>query len=413
VRRALAIALVVAAAGTAQAGKGKTPSVDAELRRLADRAAQWGSPPGLWPLAEEHLAAGSLEGFDSAMLTRMRRTRSANDDAWLALGYGALGDREEVDRLAERTSAELTTSADDPMNGSTRCGFAMAYEYLGDEAEADWWRKAAAGYDWCHEHLPLAAARSGHHERALDLLAEENNDYGRVSMRISLAEVYAAAGDKKRATRLLDEAETIIAEGDAAIVVPVAQWPRLAVQWAAAGDKKRAKAAAKKGLETLAVDAAGEPALLLISGPDVAAGLLAAGDKKAVTKLLAKLEAARADDTRYVARLQTARVVAMFGTKKRARPLVDAVAKDLADGNDEGAGIAARFALIDAYLALGDLPAAIEQASLTSMTNPMEVEAVLEVARHCRVKKCKRTRAITKALQAVSERLDRIEEMRR
>jgi hypothetical protein len=413
VRRALAIVLLVATAGTAQAGKGKTPTVDAELRRLADRAAQWGSAPSLWPLAEEHLAAGSLEGFDSAMLTRMIRTRSIHDDAWLALGYGALGDREEVDRLAEGAGEALSRDPDAPLNGVTRCGFAMAYEFLGDEAEADWWRKAAEGYDWCHEHLPLAAARSGHHERALDLLAEENNDHGRVSMRIALAEIYAAAGDKKRAKRLLDEAETIIAEGDAAIVLPGAQWPRLAVQWAAAGDKKRAKAAAKKGLEILAVDAAVEPAILLLSGPDVAAGLLAAGDKKAVAKLLAKLEAARADDTRYVARLQNARVVAMFGTKKRAKPLVAAVAKDLADGNDEGAGFAARFALIDAYLALGDLPAAIEQASLTSVTNPMEVEAVLKVARHCRRTKCKRTRAISDALQAVSERLDRIEEMRR
>lgn len=410
-RAAVAIALVVAAAGTAHAGKDE--DVADELRRLADEAAQWGSPPGLWPLAEEHLAAGDLDGFDAAVITRRARRRSSNDGGWLALAHGALGDREEVDRLAAEVEKELAASADDPMNGSTRCGFAMAYEYLGDEAEADWWRKAAEGYDWCHEHLPLAAARSGHHTRALDLLAEENNDYGRVSMRISLAEVYARSGEKARASALLDEAETIIAEGDAGIILPGAQWPRIAVQWAAIGDRKRAKAAAKKGLELLAVEAAGEPAILLLGGPDVAAGLLAAGDKKAVARLVAKLEKARAEDTRYVARLQNARVVAMYGNKKRGKALVAKVRKDLDDGNDEGAGWAARFALIDAYLALGDLPAAIEQASLTAITTPMEVEALLMVARHCRLTRCKRTKAVTAALDAVAARLDKIEAMRR
>jgi hypothetical protein len=405
------ITVLVAAAGAARADK--APDVDDELRRLADRAAQWGSPPGLWPLAEEHRAAGSMEGFDSTLITRRDRTRSTNDHGWLALAHGAVGDRDEVDRLAAAVEPELGSDPDDPMNGSTRCGFAMAYEYLGDEAEADWWRKAAEGYDWCHEHLAVTAARGGHHERALDLLAEENNDYGRVATRIKLAEHYAGAGEKKRARLLLEEAETIIADGSPGIVLPGAQWPKIAVQWAAIGDKKRAKAAAKQALAILAVDAADEPAMLLLNGAEVAAALAAAGDKKAVARLVAKLEKARAEDARYVARLQTARLVAMFGSKKRGKALVAQVAQELADGKDEGTGFAARFALIDAYLALGDLPAAIEQASLTSVTTPMEVEAVLKVARHCRLTRCKRTKAVSAALQAVAERLDKIEEMRR
>jgi hypothetical protein len=410
--RAPAIALVVtlAAAGTAHAGKS---DVYGELLRLTDEAAQWGSPPGLWPLAEEHLAAGTMDGFDAAVITRRSRSRSTNDVGWLALAHGALGDREEVDRLAADVGAELAKTPDEPLNGSTRCGFAMAYEYLGDEAEADWWRKAAKGYDWCHEHLSLTAARSGHHDRALDLLAEENNDYGRVATRIKLAEHYAGAGEKRRAKALLAEAEEIIAEGDAGIVLPVAQWPDIAIVWAAAGDRKRAKAAAKTALALLAAESGGEAALLLINGPDVVAALLAAGDKRSAAKLVVRLEQARAGDERYVARLQNAKVVAMYGSKKRGKALVAAVAKDLEDGKDEGAGFAARFALIDAYLALGDLPAAIEQASLTSVTTPMEVEALLKVARHCRVTRCKRTKAVTAALEAVEERLDKIEATRR
>jgi hypothetical protein len=125
------------------------------------------------------------------------------------------------------------------------------------------------------------------------------------------------------------------------------------------------------------------------------------------------MEKARAKDDRFVARFQNARVVAKFGAKKRGAQLVAALAAELKDSKDVGRMFAERFALIDAYLALGDVPAAIYQASHTSVTQPVEIEALIKVARHCRKTTCKRTPAVTDAIAAVGVRLDKFEAVRK
>jgi hypothetical protein len=407
--RALAIALLVAVSSTARADP---PAVDAELRRLADRAATWASPAGLAPLVEERVAAGDLEGLGDVIASLRRQANSGVDEGWLAAAYGAAGNRAEVERLAASVEKAIQAVPDEPMNDSARCGIAVGFEYLGDEAESDRWRKAATGvYAWCDERLPVIAARAGRHERAAALLAEETFEVTRVALLQALAGAYVEI-DKTRAAPLLEEAERLVDEGSPGLMLPSSQWPDLAVLWARAGKKKQARAMAKRALAALDDEAESEPAMLLLLGDDVAEALAAAGDKKALGTLLARLEKARAKDDRFVARLQNARLVATFGAKKRGKALVAAVARDLDDGKDDGAGFAARFALIDAYLALGDLPAAIEQASLTSVTQPIEIEALVKIARHCRLHRCKRSKAVTAALAAVAARLDKIDALR-
>ena len=411
-RLVAAIAVLVALGAPARAEK---EDVAAELRALAGRAATYASAAGLAPLVEEHVAAGSVDGLAAVIASRTGSgIVTAADNGWLAAAYGAAGDDAEVARLAGEVEAAIARDPKEPMLDSARCGVAMGYEYLGDDTASDRWRKAAkGGYAWCHERLPVIAARAGRHDRAAALLAEETLSSSRLELLIAIAEAYAGTAENARAIALLEEATRLVEEADSGLIMAASQWPRLAVLWAAANKKKQARAAARAALAELDAEAKAEPSLLLLLGDDTAAALAAVGDKKALARLVKRLEKARAGDDRFVARLQNARVVATYGSKKRGKKLVARVAKDLADGNDEGAGFAARFALIDAYLALGDLPAAIEQASLTSVTQPIEVEALVKIARHCRLKRCKRTKAVTAALDAVATRLDKIDALRK
>jgi hypothetical protein len=151
---------------------------------------------------------------------------------------------------------------------------------------------------------------------------------------------------------------------------------------------------------------------LLLQGAEVAAALAAVGDTAALASLVARMEKARASDDRLVARVQNARLIAKFGSKSRGAALVAAVAKAVESDAERQIEYAMRFALIDAYLALGDIASAIDQASRTAVTTPMEPEALLVIARHCRKTRCARTKAIDAALAEVSRDLDRIDASR-
>lgn len=399
-RAALVASIVVGLVSRAAA----EPAVDADLRALADRAARYTSPAGLDPLVEERLAAGDTTGLADVL-----RARTGGDwfveDGWLAAAHGGAGDRAQVVRLAAAVEREMKAPGDDPMRDAARCGVAMAFERLGDPAGADAWRKQATGVNaWCPERLPAVAARRGAHDRATALLAELPAAT-RVTAILAVAEVYTGGADQARVAPLLEEAAKLVEETSSSLMSPALVWPKLAAAWAAAGNQAQAKVLAKKALASL------DEALLLIQGDVVAAGLLAAGETAALAKLVARMEKARAKDDRLVARIQNARVVAKFGSKKRAAKLVAAVAAEV--DTSSGAMMAGgRFALIDAYLALGDLPAAIHQASLTSVTSPIEVEALIKVARHCRKTACKRSPAVTEAIAAVGARLDKFDALR-
>lgn len=382
-----------------------------ELRALADRAAYYASPAGLAPLVEERVAASDVAGLAAVIANRRRGpSMGAVDDGWLAAAYGAAGERADLERAATRVEAALAKQTKYPLADSARCGVAIGFEYLRDAAAADTWRKQAAAGEWCHERLPVVAARLGNHDRAAALLAEETLPSQRVQIMIALAEVYTGTAEKARVAPLLEEAAKLVANPSSSMIEPVRMWPKLAVRWAAIGNKQAAKAAAARALALFDEQAHDEAAMAIVFGDDVAQGLAAAGDTRALARLVKRLEKARANDDRFVARLQNARIVAKYGPRTRGKALIAKVVKELeGDGNTGVSDFAARFALIDSYLALGDLPAAIEEAGSTSATQPVEIEALIKIARHCRERGCKRTASVSRKLAAVSAYLDKLE----
>lgn len=398
---------------TAYAG---TSDVDRELRALADRAARYASPAGLAPLFEERIAASDVAGLADVIRSRTGGASigGAADHGWLAAAYGAAGERAEVEKLAAEVEAELAKAPKDRLGNAARCGVAVGFEYLRDHAASDRWRQQATGaMAWCRERLPVVAARLGEHERATALLAEQKQHIKRLEILLALADVYAGTAQNARVAPLLEEAEKLVAAGEFMMPSPARSWPLVAARWAAAGNKKRAKAAAQKGLAALDEEARDTPEMLLVLGDDVAEGLAAAGDRSTLARLVARLEKGRAKDDRFVARVQNARIVAKYGAKARGRRLVAAVADELDGRTMDALGAGARFALIDSYLALGDLPAAIDQARSTSVTQPIEVEGLIKIARYCRQHRCVRTKAVTAALAAVAAQLDRIDAARK
>lgn len=407
--RWIIVLAVVTLAAPASAG---TSGVDRDLRGLADRAARYASPAGLAPLVDEHVAAADVTALADVIANRATNRVTISDSAdagWLAAAFGAAGKRADVERLATEVEAMLKKAPDDPMRDSARCGIAMGFEYLRDHAASDRWRKqATGGYAWCHDRLPVVAATIGQHDRATALLADEKLTTRRARLLIAVAEVYAGTAENARVAPLLDEAAKLVTDGSPTMMDPVINWPKIAACWAAAGNRAKAKAAAAKALAQLDAEARDDDTTLLLLGDNVAEGLAAAGETRSLAKLVTRLEKARAKDDRLVARAQNAAIVAKFGSKKRGKALVAAVAKEL-DNADDGRNFALRFVLIDSYLALGDIAGAIDQASRTSVTQPIEVEALVKIARHCRVKRCTSTKAVTAAIAAVAALLDRID----
>jgi tetratricopeptide (TPR) repeat protein len=409
--RALVVVVIVAVATDVSAGP---RGVDASLRELADRAARYALPAGLAPVVKEHVAAGDLGGLTAVIDTVAEHSHSMKkaDDAWLAADYGAVGDRARVESLAQQVEDALTKTPDERIDDAARCAVALGFEYLGDTAQADRWRaNATSVVAFCDDELPLVAAQLGRHDRARELLSGIRYAGTRVKVLLGVARIYADAKDASRAAAAATEAATI-AKTISPSLANTTTDPELAVVWMQAGRSADARATAKRALASLEVNAKGDDTALLINGAEVAAALAAVGDTAALASLVARMEKARASDDRLVARVQNARLIAKFGSKSRGAALVAATAKAVESDAEPQLKYAMRFALIDAYLALGDIASAIDQASRTAVITPMEPEALLVIARHCRKTRCPRTKTIDAALAEVSRHLDRIDASR-
>ena len=367
-----------------------------ELRAQAGRLARLHTPPALAPLVDEHVRAGDVQGLP-AVIARARRSPMgpAVEAGFRAAAHGAAGDRKQVERHAKQVEAALAHHPDDELRNSARCAVALGFEYLRDAAEADRWRASARGiHAWCDERLPIVAAARGDHARAAALLAGVQHASTRIAVLLELAKVHAGT---PRAAPLVAEAAKLAKDERASVQT----WSKLAIAWAHAGNRAQARAVARQALAALDKDIATEPLAIGVSGGSVVEALAAAGEQAAVAKLLRRMEAV-AKRGGLLARVDVARMTARYGDKRRGKTLVAASAREAAGATiPDHQAAAVRHALVDAYLALGDVASAIDHTTY-------EIESILVVARHCREQRCARTPAVAAALERLAAKLQAI-----
>ena len=113
--------------------------------------------------------------------------------------------------------------------------------------------------------------------------------------------------------------------------------------------------------------------------------------------------------------------IALVSTTAHAAPTVDSELRALADRVARYVSPAGLAPLVEERVAAGDTAGlgnvirsrTGDRASQTSVTQPIEIEALIKVARHCRKTTCKRTPAVTDALTAVGAGLDQYDALRK
>src|SRR5688500_5448806 len=238
-----------------------------DLLALADRAAGWASPAGLNPLVEERWVSDAPGDLPALLAAKETVVTAADELAWLAAGYAAVGDRDAVDRLAAQVEREITRAPDERFDAVSRCALALAYERLGDEAAADQQRgKAEGAFALCKDNVFAAtAARAGRHDRVRALLDGLGSDAARFDELLRVAAGYVDRGDPDRAATAITEAAGLEL-GDSGAEHRLT---RLATAWASAGDKTKARTAARAA-RALIVD---DPDRLRGDGREVVAAL--------------------------------------------------------------------------------------------------------------------------------------------
>jgi len=340
--------------------------------------------------------------------------------SWLAKAYGAIGDREQVDRLA--TSIDLTAPANGN-NAEERCNLAGAYELLGDTARADTVR-ATMEPGSCDISLALAASAKGNHDRA-DALALSATGGKATQMDSGTRVALAAARARDRAPGAADALARAVAGIDRRDFSRLPLLSDVAIAYVALGDVAAARAVVATADE-LAQAPMDDLERLLVRDQVIEAAARA-GDQVRVRAMAERWYGEVDPDADADEMVEAAWVWALAGDTPRARALIavalrtdrpakqdalEALARQQALEAARQKGVlgpsevadapameppASGFTLVRAYLALGDVPAAV-RAAVTAPGNSWQ--SLLQVADYVVDHQVPRSTAIERALKA-------------
>ncbi len=349
----------------------KQPERNIDLIPAIDRMIAREAPQNLIAI-DERIALGRFDSLHAAIDASAKYRETAMDDAIIAIAYARIGDPIAARRYAEH-------AATGEVDHYTRCKLANAWELLGDEKRAD----AMLGTDAhfrCFGEVAESAARAGHHDRAMALAdrSDPSDPDAHAENLEIVADAYIATNDVVHARAALTELQRVQTD-------PAVWGYRLATRFAKIGDVTSAAAAMKPTL-----DAARRDEFLSERATEVIDGAAAAGLTSELPKLLARAEVLSRNDDE-IGKSLVAVEVARYGDPAHAHELVRAVE---ALPKDPASSIPARYHLLDAYLAFGDIESALSAADGDAVRG----EGFSKVATYCRAHACLPTPSINAML---------------
>ena len=353
----------------------KQPERRLDLVPAIDRMIARTAPSDLVAI-DSRMALGRFDSLHVAIDASATYRETAMDDAVLAIAYARIGDAVAARRYAEHAAMPSATPTSGEIDRYVRCTLAKVWELLGDDKRADGLLGTDSNYH-CVAELAACAARAGHHDRAMALAkraASATDSDALEEALLDVADAYIAANDVGHARAALVELQRV--EPDPPV------WAyHLATRFAKIGDVAAAAAAMKPML-----DAAARDEFLSERATEVVDGAVAAGLTAELPRLLARAEALTRNQG-VIDQSLVAVEVARYGDPAHAHELVRKVE---ALPQDPTAGIPPTYYLLDAYLALGDVEAALRAAD----GDAVRTDGFSRVASYCLTHACPVTPAI-------------------